>query len=100
MDILKDILWMFSHERIKILEIYKNKKRVFYNYSYQIENSKGEWISRIIWHNFEHISHFDVFDEEGKMLYNNEQEPKDIKDIIKLVKIFRKNLLNMDLATI
>ncbi|UCH88651.1 MAG: hypothetical protein JSV49_10425 [Thermoplasmata archaeon] len=100
MDILKDTLWLFPHERIKVLEIYKKKKVVFYQYSYQIEGRKGNWTSRVVWHNFEQLPHFDVFDEGGKLIAHHEQERKDIQEIIKLVRIFRKNLMNMDLTKI
>lgn len=100
MDIIKDTLWLFASERIKVLEIYKNKKLMFYNYSYQIQNRKGIWVSRIVWHNFEQISHYDVFDESGKLIMNQDQEPRSINEIVRLVRIFRKNLMNMDLTKI
>jgi hypothetical protein len=98
MDILKDLLCLFPKERIKILEIYKSKKLVFYNYSYQIGNSKGEWESKIVWHNFEQLPHYDIFDKGGKLIVHQEQEPKSIDEIVKLVKVFRKNLMNMDMT--
>jgi hypothetical protein len=100
MQILKDILCLFPNERIQILEIYKNKKKVFYHYSYNLENADGDWITRIVWHNFEQRPHYDLFDEGGKLISQQEQEPKDIDEIVRLVKIFRKNLMNMDLNNI
>ena len=100
MEILKDTLWLFPKERLNILEIYKKKKKMFYHYAYTIENRKGVWVTRIVWHNFEQVPHFDVFDEGGKLIQRKDQEPRDLKEIIKLVRIFRKNLMNMDLTTI
>jgi len=100
MDILKETLWIFPQEKIQILEIYKKKRRMFYHYEYILENKAGDWEPRIVWHNFENIPHFDIFDSSGRLILRKEQEPKDIKEIVKLVKIFRKNLMNMDLSTI
>jgi hypothetical protein len=100
MDIIKDKLWLFPSERITVLEIYKKKSLMFYQYSYQVEKSRGKWITRIVWHNFEQVSHYDIYNESGTLLDSQEQERKDIGEIVKLVKIFRKNLMNMDLTKI
>jgi hypothetical protein len=100
MQILKDIVWLFPHERVDILEIYKGKKMVFYNYSYRIENASGEWVSRVIWHNFDQLPHFDIYDQNEKLILTREQEAKSITEIVKLVKVFRKNLMNMDLSKV
>jgi hypothetical protein len=100
MEIIKDILWLFPTERISVLEIYKKKKMVFYNYSYQVMDTGGNWHDRLVWHNFEQKPHYDIFDEAGKLIEQKEMPGANIKDIMKLVKIFRKNLMAMDLTKI
>lgn len=100
MQIVRDTLWLFPRERISVLEIYKKNQLVFYNYSYQLEDSSGNWQSRVVWHNFEQKPHYDIFDEGGRLIVHKEQPRAEINDILKLVRIFRKNLMNIDLSTI
>lgn len=100
MEIIRDTLWLFPTERISVLEIYKKSKMMFYSYSYQIADSGGNWQDRVVWHNFEQRPHYDIFDEGGKLIVHQELPQINVNDILKLVRIFRKNLMNMDLTKI
>ncbi len=99
MEIVKTRVWVHKEEVIDAVEIKEKGKIKFYSYTYKIMNKKGEWKPAIRWDNFEQEPHVDRYDATtAALIEQRECREKDLKDVVRLVTAFRRNLLAMDVS--
>ncbi|MGM0405629.1 MAG: hypothetical protein ACQEQM_05760 [Thermoplasmatota archaeon] len=96
MIIEKKIYRLRDNQRVKSLEIKKDKQMVYYSYNYQILNG-SEWKTSVRWDNYQSQPHVDSFDDNGNLLDTSSTRDKSLKEVLELIDIFGKNILNMDI---
>lgn len=87
--------WISQEEKLVSLEITSFKQRLYYSYTYFVENG-GEFLPLIRWDNFNKAPHIDVYEKAGMKRHNSEE--KTYLEVMKLVKMFRQNLPKVDLS--
>jgi len=73
-------------------------KTRFYSHTYLVRTKGRDWTPYVKWDNWDRQPHVDKFDGSGVMVEQKTCNEKNIEDVLKLVKIFRKNLLSMELS--
>ncbi len=79
------------------LEAFDGPRRTFYSYTYRTSR-KGTWTPTVRWDNWEGQDHVDRYDETGAPRDRLPWRDRPLSDVLNLVKMFRRNLLTMDLA--
>ena len=97
MKIEKRVEWIGPKEKLLSLEITNYKNLLYYSFTYLVED-KGEYRPLVRWDNFNKRAHVDVY--EGESLRSYDTEEKTHPEVLKLVKMFRKNLPRMNLETL
>lgn len=100
MEVLRKRIRIHKNELLEALEIRDGDKLKFYSYTYKGYSEKGFWKPYIRWDNWEQKSHVDKFDEMGNLIEQKNCRDKNLDEILKLVSIFRKNLMTMDLSEV
>ncbi len=98
MDIRKQRIWIHRDEILDVLEIGKEGKIKYYSYTYKIKGKGGTWIPAVRWDNVEQTPHVDRYDENKALVEQKPCREKSLKEILKLVGIFRRNLMTMDVS--
>lgn len=98
LEIRKERYWIHKDEILDALEIEKEGKIKYYSYSYKIKGKHGKWINAVRWDNLEQAPHVDRYDENNSLVEQKPCREKPLKEIIKLIGIFRKNLMAMDVS--
>lgn len=97
-DIRKQRIWIHKNEILDTLEIEKEGKIKYFSYTYKIKGKHGKWIPAVRWDNLEQAPHVDRYDENNVLVEQKPCREKPLKEIIKLVTIFRRNLMTMDVS--
>ena len=97
-EIRKQRIWIHRDEVMDILEIEKEGKIKYYSYTYKIKGKGGKWVPAVRWDNLEQSSHVDRYDENSELVEQKPCEKRPLKEILKIVGIFRKNLMAMDVS--
>ena len=97
MEILKRQIYISKREKISILEIKSGHRLKFFSYTYRVTDKSGENRPLVRWDNFGGNIHFDAFDTNQNLINQQKCEYKNPNEILRLVKIFRHNLANMDI---
>ena len=90
-------IWIRKTERVDGLTIKKDDKVKFFSYTYFVKD-RGKWRPVVRWDNYDSQPHVDKFDENGGLLEQKPTMEKDLKEVVSLVTIFRRNLMAMDLG--
>lgn len=98
MDVIKERVWIRKNEVIDILKIMDKSKLKHYSYTYKIQNKRGELVPCIRWDNMEQQPHVDKYDENSALIEQKSCRERSASEVVKLVSIFRKNLLSMDVS--
>ncbi len=98
MEIRKQRIWIHKEEVLDTLEIEKEGKIKYYSYTYKIKGKQGKWIPAVRWDNHEQAPHVDRYDENSTLVEQKTCREKPLKEIMKLVGIFRRNLMAMDVS--
>ena len=98
MQILKKRIWVHKNEIIDSLVIKDGPKIKFYSHTYLVKERSREWRPYVKWDNWEGQPHVDKFDANETLIEQKPCNEKGLEEIIKLVKIFRRNLITMDLS--
>ena len=98
MEIHKQRIWIHKNEILDTLEIEKEGKIKYFSYTYKIKGKQGKWIPAVRWDNLEQSPHVDRYDENNALIEQKPCREKPLKEILKLVSIFRKNLMAMDVS--
>ena len=95
--LVRQRIWVRRDEVLDALEAFEGARRTFYGYTYRTER-KGIWIPTVRWDNWEGQDHVDRYDETGVPRDRLPWRDRPLADVLKLVKMFHRNLLTMDLA--
>lgn len=98
MQVLKKKIWIHKQEMIESLVVKEKSKVKFYCHTYLVNERGRGWRPYVRWDNWERQPHVDKFDANGALIEQKPCNEKKLDEIIKLVKIFRKNLLSMDIT--
>lgn len=95
--IVRQRIWIRRDEVLDAIEAYEGNRRSYYGYTYRTMNG-GSWVPSVRWDSWEGQDHVDRFDEAGVLKDRLPWRDRPLTDVLKLVKMFRRNLLTMDLS--
>lgn len=98
MQVFRKKVWIHKREMIDSLVVKERAKVRFYCHTYMVKERGQGWRPYVRWDNWDGQPHVDKFDTNGALIEQRTCNEKRLEEIIKLVKIFRKNLLTMDIA--
>ena len=98
MKILRQKVWIHKKEVVESLVVTDGKKIKFYSHTYLINEGARGWVPYVKWDNWDRQPHVDKYDSSGALVEQKSCPEKSAEDAIKLVKIFRKNLMAMDIS--
>ena len=90
--------WIHKNEMLESLVVEDAGKVRFYSHTYFVKEAGRGWTPYVKWDNWDRQPHVDKYDSTGSLVETKSSTEKDLEDALKLVKIFRKNLLTMDLS--
>lgn len=90
--------WIHKNEMLESLVVEDAGKVRFYSHTYFVKEVGRGWTPYVKWDNWDRQPHVDKYDSTGSLVETKPSTEKDLEDALKLVKIFRKNLLTMDLS--
>ncbi len=96
MEIQRTRVWMHRDEVIDAIEITEGKRRRYYSYTYRTLGKNG-WENQVRWDNFEGQPHVDKYDSNGALIEQKSVQEKSLEEVSKIVAIFRRNLVAMEL---
>lgn len=100
MKLVRQRIWIHRSEFVDSVEFFDRGKLKFYSYTYKAR-TKGRGVRALVrWDNFQQEPHADKYDDGGRFLEQKSVREKRLADVVKTVKIYRRNLLNMDLAEV
>ena len=94
---MRQRIWVRRDEVLDAIETFEGTRRTFYSYTYRTQR-EGSWIPSVRWDNWEGQDRVDRYDERGVPRDRVAWRDRPLPDVLKLVKMFRRNLLTMDLA--
>lgn len=94
--VVRQRVWVRRDEVVDALEVYEGARRTFYSYTYRVDRD-GTWIPTVRWDNWEGQDHVDRYDETGAPRDRLPWRERPLAEVLKLVKMFRRNLLTMNL---
>ena len=95
-QILKRQILISKREKIILFEIKSGHRLKYFSYTYRVTDKSGENRPIVRWDNFGGSIHFDTFDTNQNLMNQQKCEYKNPNEILRLVRIFRHNLANMD----
>jgi len=98
MKLTRQRTWVHRNEMVESLILEDSGKIRFYSHTYMVSTKGRSWTPYVKWDNWERQPHVDRFDGSGVMVEQKPCNEKTLEEVLKLVKIFRKNLLSMDLS--
>jgi hypothetical protein len=98
MKLTRQRTWVHRNEMVESIIVEDAGKIRFYSHTYLVRTKGRDWTPYVKWDNWDRQPHVDKFDGSGVMVEQKTCNEKNIEDVLKLVKIFRKNLLSMELS--
>jgi hypothetical protein len=98
MKLTRQRTWVHRNEIVESIIVEDAGKIRFYSHTYLVRTKGRDWTPYVKWDNWDRQPHVDKFDGSGGMVEQKTSNEKNIDDVLKLVKIFRKNLLSMELS--
>ena len=95
--IVRQRIWLRKDEVLDAVEAFTGDRPSFYSYSYRIRRDGG-WTPLIRWDNWEGQDHVDRYDETGVLRDRVPWRERPLPDVLKLLRLFRRNLLTMELS--
>lgn len=95
--VVRQRIWIRRDEVVDAVEAYEGNRRAFYGYTYRTLRGDS-WIPSVRWDSWEGQDHVDRYDESGVLRDRLPWRDRPLADVLKLVKMFRRNLLTMDLS--
>ena len=95
--VVRQRIWVRRDEVLDAVEAFEGPRRTFYSFTFRTQRD-GSWIPTVRWDNWEGQDHVDRYDETGILKERIPWRERPLADVLKLVKMFRRNLLTMDLA--
>ena len=97
MEIQKTRIWIHRDEVIDAVEITEGKRKKYCSYTYRTLGKSG-WENQVRWDNFEGQPHVDKYDSNGALIEQKAVQEKSLEEVSKIVAIFRRNLVAMELG--
>ena len=98
-EILKSRVIVHKHDVVDSIEIIDRGKLRYYSYTYLAYHPRNSsWRPVVRWDNYEQQPHVDKYDEAGSLLGQMACREKTLDEVVKLVQIFRRNLVAMEVA--
>ncbi|MCI0480704.1 MAG: hypothetical protein L0213_03850 [Candidatus Dadabacteria bacterium] len=94
---MKKRVWIHKKEVVEGILVKDDSKIRFYSCTYLV-NERGGWKPYVRWDNWDRQPHVDKYDANGALTEQKPCNEKNFDDIVKLVKIFRRNLLTMEIS--
>lgn len=94
--VVRQRIWVRRDEVLDAVEAFEGTRRTFYSYTYRTQHGDA-WIPAVRWDDWEGQDHADRYDEAGVRRDRVPWRDRPLPDVLKLVKMFRRNLLTMDL---
>lgn len=98
MKLTRQRTWVHRNEMVDSIILEDAGKIRFYSHTYFVRTKGRDWTPYVKWDNWDKQPHVDKFDGSGVMVEQKTCNEKNIEDVLKLVNIFRKNLLSMELS--
>jgi hypothetical protein len=98
MEITQRQFILSKREKFNILEIRISHRLKYFSYTYRISDKFGIDRPIVRWDNYGGQIHFDTFDTNQRLLNQQKCEYKSAREILDLVKIFKNNLVTMDIS--
>ena len=97
MMIHKEKIWVHKNEVVESLVVKDSGKVRFYSYTYLVKEGGRDWVPYVKWDNWDGQPHVDKYDSSGALVEQKLCTDKTQEEALKLVKIFRKKLMAMDI---
>lgn len=98
MKLTRQRTWVHRNEMVESLVLEDAGKVRFYSHTYMVRSKDRDWTPYVKWDNWDRQPHVDKFDGSGVLVEQKPCNEKSLEEVLKLVQIFRKNLLTMELA--
>ena len=98
MNIIRQSTWIHKNEFLESIVVDNGGKIKFYSHTYFVRTKGRKWIPYVKWDNWDSQPHVDKYDGSGVLVEQGSCNEKSMEEVLKLIKIFRKNLLTMDLS--
>ena len=98
MEIIKQRIVLSNREIVEVLEIKERFRLKYFSYTYKLTDKSGNERTVIRWDNYGGQAHYDTYDSNQQLLQQQDCDYKNPSEIIRLIKIFKHNLVTMDLT--
>ena len=98
MKLTRQRTWVHRTEMVESLVLEDAGKVRFYSYTYMGKDKGQSWTPYVKWDNWDRQPHVDKYDGTGVLVEQKPCNEKNLEEVLKLVQIFRKNLLAMELS--
>ena len=98
MDVTTKRIWVHRNEVVDAVEVRDGERLRSYSYTYKYRERGSPWQPIVRWDNLGQVPHVDVYDANRTLVDQKPCRDKALKEVIKLVLAFRRNLLSMDIA--
>ena len=98
MEIIKQQITLSTRERFDIFEIRNRHRLSYFSYTYRISDKAGANRPVIRWDNYGGQTHYDTYDSNKRLLDQKKCEYKNPTELLRLIKIFKYNLVAMDIS--
>jgi len=98
MKLTRQKIWVHRNEAVESITVEDQGKLKFYSHTYLVRARGGAWRPCVRWDNWDRQPHVDKYDASGVLVEQKPCNDKSLEDVLKLVRIFRRNLLTMDLS--
>ncbi len=98
MKLTRQRTWVHRNEMVESLVLEDGGKVRFYSYTYMGRGKGQSWTPYVKWDNWDRQPHVDKYDGTGVLVEQKPCNEKGLEEVLKLVQIFRKNLLVMELS--
>ncbi|MFO7619029.1 MAG: hypothetical protein R6W91_05180 [Thermoplasmata archaeon] len=98
MKLTRQRTWVHRNEMVESILLEEGGKMKFYSHTYMVRTKGRSWTPYVKWDNWDRQPHVDKFDGSGVMVEQKPCNEKNLDEVLKLVNIFRKNLLSMELS--
>ena len=98
MKLTRQRTWVHRNEMVESLVLEDSGKVRLYSYTYMGRGKGQAWTPYVKWDNWDRQPHVDKYDGTGVLVEQKPCNEKSLEEVLKLVQIFRKNLLTMELS--
>jgi hypothetical protein len=98
MKLTRQRTWVHRNEMVESLVLEDTGKVRFFSHTYMGKGKGQSWIPYVKWDNWDRQPHVDKYDGTGVLVEQKPCNEKSLEEVLKLVQIFRKNLLTMELS--